>query len=379
MQDYQLPLCVTSSDAARCFWAAATLQWTEEEFLRGARSMAQPLLPQCSEQDLSNMAWACASLGFNPCGWISELVGAYAAKFGNAEEPSSPQAVANVLWSLAKAFEGGFGEQAGMRNDENRGGDFRAAAASKDFLRSLADFLRTARVKKRSDSPWSARFEGLFLSHISILCWSYARVMVAERVTRQLLSSAIQQLEPFTSTGAIKAQEHANLLWAYAEAAEKTWAASMQKPFAMLRRLVLLLCDPKLRLTGESASSFAASTKALARLPLGSAEPQARRWMQAASVRQCKRSHGLEELPPQEVVALINSLTACRSLHRRMMTSALQFLQEEECRHRELRPPQLQMLLDALSLVGLRTNAPEHMWFLQIVTWQVMFCFRLCF
>ncbi|CAK9051953.1 Uncharacterized protein SCF082_LOCUS28465 [Durusdinium trenchii] len=50
-----------------------------------------------------------------------------------------------------------------------------------------------------------------------------------------------------------------------------------------------------------------------------------------------------------------------------MMTSALQFLQEEECRHRELRPPQLQMLLDALSLVGLRTNAPEHMWFLQIV------------
>lgn len=45
------------------------------------------------------MAWACASLGFNPCGWISELVGAYAAKFGNAEEPSSPQAVANVLWS----------------------------------------------------------------------------------------------------------------------------------------------------------------------------------------------------------------------------------------------------------------------------------------
>lgn len=26
---------------------------------------------------------------------------------------------------LAKAFEGGFGEQAGMRNDENRGGDFR--------------------------------------------------------------------------------------------------------------------------------------------------------------------------------------------------------------------------------------------------------------
>eukprot|EP00435_Cladocopium_sp_Y103_P042176 s1206_g11.t1 len=99
-----------SSDAARCFWAAATLRWRQEEFLTGAKEMARPLLPQCSEQDLSNIAWASASLGFNPSGWISEVVGSYARQY--SEEPCSPQAVANLLWSLAKAFEGGFGDQA---------------------------------------------------------------------------------------------------------------------------------------------------------------------------------------------------------------------------------------------------------------------------
>ena len=89
-----------------------------------------------------NIAWACASLQFNPSGWISDLVRAYVLQFGNLEEPSSPQAVANLLWStlaadvhvvsqppwapmryhirsfliwgLAKAFEGGFGDQAMM-------------------------------------------------------------------------------------------------------------------------------------------------------------------------------------------------------------------------------------------------------------------------
>eukprot|EP00438_Fugacium_kawagutii_P032138 Skav231556 [mRNA] locus=scaffold481:60848:66510:- [translate_table: standard] len=91
--------------------------------------------------------------------------------------------------------------------------------------------------------------------------------MNSERVTRQLLRSASKQLEEFaaegvglpwgyryhedvagftgysTAIGAIKAQEHANLLWAYAEARE---------------------------------------------------------WMQAASVRQSKRSAGLTGLPPGE-------------------------------------------------------------------------------
>ena len=102
------------------------------------------------------------------------------------------------------------------------------------------DFLRKARVNKRSDSPWRVRFDGLFLSHISILCWSFARwlvninvvehslnrlcritfhsdylrllsrfssqmlarVMVKERVTRQLLRSASRQLDTFTDEGA---------------------------------------------------------------------------------------------------------------------------------------------------------------------------------
>ena len=50
--------------------------------------------------------------------------------------------------------------------------------------------------------------------------------------------------------------------------------------------------------------------------------------MQAASVRQSKRPAGLAELPPGEVVAMIRSLASCRSLHQRMLTASLQFLEE---------------------------------------------------
>jgi hypothetical protein len=46
-----------------------------------------------------------------------------------------------------------------------------------------------------------------------------------------------------------------------------------------LARLVNLLCDPKLRLQGENATSFAAAVKALARLPIGASPQVAVRWI----------------------------------------------------------------------------------------------------
>lgn len=48
-----------------------------------------------------NIAWASASLGFNPSNWISEVVGSYADRQFSAveSESCSPQAVANLLWS----------------------------------------------------------------------------------------------------------------------------------------------------------------------------------------------------------------------------------------------------------------------------------------
>lgn len=54
-----------------------------------------------SSSPSGNIAWASASLGFNPSNWISEVVGSYADRQFSAveSESCSPQAVANLLWS----------------------------------------------------------------------------------------------------------------------------------------------------------------------------------------------------------------------------------------------------------------------------------------
>ena len=54
--------------------------------------------------------------------------------------------------------------------------------------KTAQDFLRKARVNKQSDSPWRVRFEGLFLSHISILCWSFARLPGSSDVVKHIHS-----------------------------------------------------------------------------------------------------------------------------------------------------------------------------------------------
>ncbi|CAJ1373398.1 unnamed protein product [Effrenium voratum] len=418
-----------SSDLARCFWAAASLRWRETRFLAGARMAAGPLLPQCSQQDLSNIAWASATLGFNRDAWIPEVVAAYARRQDESQEPCAPQAVANLLWSLAKAYEGGFGDKAedlalsletavlsclqaaqplhvanilwslaklgvtldpegplitglshrmgellqeaeiqhlasaawalAKLSDAGATGATGATGAAHGFLRSLADFMRLC--VKRTDRSWRVRFEGILLSHVSIMCWSFARVMAKERVTRQLLKSASRQLPSFTAEGAIKAQEHANLLSAYAEASETAWAG-MEKPHAMLRQLVLLLCDSKLQLQGETFESLASAAKSLAKLR--SRVPQARQWLGDASLRLCKRPQLLRDLPPPEVVAMVRSLGSCGALQPRLLTASLLVLQEKSS---ELTVRQLQVLLDALALLKPRKLAPEHIWFLQLV------------
>ncbi|CAE8631995.1 unnamed protein product, partial [Polarella glacialis] len=92
----------SSSDIARCFWAAATLRWDSQRFLQGVCDIGSPLLRQCSSQDLSNIAWASATLRFDPKGsWLDAI----AMSFAEGSGPCAPQAVANVLWSIAKAHE----------------------------------------------------------------------------------------------------------------------------------------------------------------------------------------------------------------------------------------------------------------------------------
>lgn len=84
--------------------------------------------------------------------------------------------------------------------------------------------------------------------------------------------------------------------------------------------------------------------------------------MQAASLRQSRRG-GLEELPGPELVALLRALAACTALQPRIMTGALLVLQEARDGpqgYAELKPVQLQALLEALAILRPTKRAPEH-------------------
>ncbi|CAE7549871.1 ANKRD50 [Symbiodinium natans] len=417
---------VQSSDVARCFWAAASLRWREPAFLEGAERLGRSKLDRCTEQDLSNIAWASATLGFNPSHWLAHVVSAFAEL--PREGSCSPQAIANILWGMAKAHEGGFGDEAfqdlAMRLEPAIAGSLPAAlpqhvantlwalakldvtldpegallaslstrmcdlleeaeiqhlatsawglarlhgtqqasGRSRDFLCRLADYLR--RRVRPVDRSWHSRWDGIFLSHVSIICWSYARVLPSDKVTRQLLKSASKQLESFTSECAIKAQEHANLLWAYAQAAEHAWAG-MQKPRVMLGALVQLLCDPKLKLQGESAISFAASASALSRIRqmIGPAHQRALQlWLERSSGRLSRRANF--ELDKVEVISLLRALVACSKLQNRMMSCCLQVLQKD-CG--DLTPSHMLAVLTALQTLRPRRLNEEQLWFLRLV------------
>ncbi|OLQ08964.1 Ankyrin repeat domain-containing protein 50 [Symbiodinium microadriaticum] len=417
---------VQSSDIARCFWAAASLRWQELAFLEGAARLCRPQLPRCTEQDLSNIAWASATLNFNPSQWLVDVACAFSEL--HQEGSCSPQAIANVLWSLAKAHEGGFGDEAfrdvafqlepaitaslpaalpqhvanilwalaklGVELDVEGEltanlskrmlellheaeiqhlamgcwglarllGTHQATGPARDFFCRLADHLR--RRVRVSDRTWRSRWDGIFLSHVSIICWSYARVLSADKVTRRLLKSASKQLESFTEEGAIKAQEHANLLWAYAQAAEEAWTG-MQKPRVMLDGLVQLLCDPKLKLLGESSVSFAASASALARIRPMISPMQQRAlglWMERSSGRLSRRKDF--ELDRAEVIGLLRALVACSKLQSRMLSCCLKVLQKD-CE--SLAPSQMLVVLLALRTIRPRRLNDEQLWFLRTV------------
>ncbi|CAE6933725.1 ANKRD50 [Symbiodinium sp. CCMP2592] len=241
-------------------------------------------------------------------------------------------------------------------------GTKQATGPARDFFCRLADHLR--RRTRTSDRTWKSRWDGIFLSHVSIMCWSYARVLSADKVTRRLLKSASKQLETFTEEGAIKAQEHANLLWAYAQAADEAWAG-MQKPRVMLDGLVQLLCDPKLKLLGESSVSFASSASALARIRPMISPVQQRAlglWMERSSGRLSRRKDF--ELDGAEVIGLLRALVACSRLQSRMLSCCLKVLQKDS---ESLAPSQMLVVLLALRTIRPRRLNDEQLWFLRLV------------
>eukprot|EP00928_Gymnodinium_smaydae_P046953 TRINITY_DN31302_c0_g1_i1.p1 TRINITY_DN31302_c0_g1~~TRINITY_DN31302_c0_g1_i1.p1 ORF type:complete len:1190 (+),score=270.49 TRINITY_DN31302_c0_g1_i1:51-3572(+) len=276
-----------ASDVARCFWASATVRSADLRLLDGARAAGLHVLQSASPQDLSNVAWASATLRYDPEGWIRNI----ATHFARHERFRTPQSVANVLWSLARAEEG-----AAELHDESARDKISADSEMHKLLAALGDatneallaaepqhvanilwaYARLAAIEEhtpinsacarmaellpeastqhvanavwasarldvqerfllcavsdflhqrvRTDTgAWQRRWEEYSLQHVSMICWSFAKSLKSHAATRRVLRDAVSRIEDLAPQGVIKQQELSNLLWAYAEAAY-AWA-----------------------------------------------------------------------------------------------------------------------------------------------------------
>lgn len=425
------------SDAARLLWAAATLRWRDQAFLHGAVIGARAALPECSPQDLSNMVWASAVLrGDNIEDFAFEAAEAFARRYGGNATSSStssstasqlppppPQAVANVLWALAKvndAHEGSSASQGarasgarlavllapaavaslqtatpqGVANMlwayarlEAREESFieaachRMAAAlaeaepqhianatwavakltgtpsSPSSSSSSAEALATAATSGASPAvealliavsshlhervrggvgggQWLRRWAGCSTRHVSMLCWGFARAMPRHQSTRKVLRDALEQAEELSDQGGLKAQEHANILWAWAEGLD-AWAPS-ERPTKILKRLILMLCSPNLKLLEDSALAMVMSCGALAKLHrvVETASQQfIEKWFERTS-RRCIQARVLSQLKSSEIIALLRAMTATKVLHAVFLHAALRELRGDGCNSR---------------------------------------------
>ncbi|CAK0791043.1 unnamed protein product [Prorocentrum cordatum] len=399
------------SDAARCLWAAATARWLHHRGLvEGAAAAVQQehVLAECTPWDLSNMAWAVATLRrgppeCQPAQWIAAVASAFARHDG----PHAPQAVANILWAVAKASApsddlqavltpvlasslpglGAHGvtsalwaystlaaweETAFLDAACNRmilllpeadphhiaraawavarlGVEGEGARKSHEFL--FAEIVKYVHLRGRgTKGGWRMRWEGFSMQGVASLCWSFVRALPEHKVTREMLRYAIKRVEVCSQEDGQSAHSHANLLWAYSKAASSAWTAA-EYPHKLMKRLVQALCPPSPQLEDKTPLALTTAASSLARLHavLDTESKQAiERWMAWGSRQCCKL--GLERLKASEVVVLLKAMASCHMLHPRLLLRGLRDL--HGARGSQLHPFELTSILEATALVN---------------------------
>lgn len=396
------PVRLEPSDTARIFWAAATLQWVEHRLLDClSEEAAAAKFADFSARDLSNIMWASATVRYRKDGWAAEVAGAFARD----EKPRAPQAVANVLWGLSKmhgesplqgpSLSDGLVlqlaqaaiptlQQASAQHVANMLSAFAKLQVSDesvvhDVSRRMALLLAVATPQNVAGAAWSVARLGLACEHlmgaidahlherieggpkgwrrrwsecspqhVSMLSWAFAKAAPTHPSTRRVLRDVVDQLEDGFEA-CLAAQEHANILWAFAEASGAR-ASSDPAPRVLHGRLVRMLCDPALRLEKETPLSAVSAAHSLSELRSTletSDQLILRRWMKRISQRCCEL--GLSRLSASELVTLLRSMMACRTLHPRLTRLALKELQGD--RAMLLRGFELSRVMDATWLL----------------------------
>lgn len=291
----------TPQGVAYMLWAHARVQAREEVFVDAACRHMSQLLAEAETQHLANAAWAVAKLTAN--GFSS----------ASSSMPS------HRCWSKTPNI----------------------LPSAETLLVNIGSYLH-ARPGKAGARRWSM----CSYKNASMLCWSYAKAMPKHKTTRQVLRDAVEQAEELSDQGGLRAQEHANILWAWAESIDG-WRPS-ERPLKLLKRALGMFCNPTLQLADDGPLCWVMTANALAKLrPLVSPESQAdiARWLERIS-RQSASKGALSKLSPAEVVVLLRAMTSAKALHAVLYHAILRELRENDGFSR-LRPHEFSPLLEA--------------------------------
>ncbi|QDZ22187.1 hypothetical protein A3770_07p47050 [Chloropicon primus] len=166
----------TPQQLSNSAWACATLSYNSMPLLRGIEAQALVKLEKFNSQDLTNTIWAYAKLGYKP----KQLMSGIAEEALHKLYDFNPQGLANTLWAFATLNH--YGTQ---------------------YSELLTGIASEAMKKIHNFNP----------QNLANSCWAYARLSYhpGDLLLEKIASAVVAKVDLF------KPQELANLIWAMAK------------------------------------------------------------------------------------------------------------------------------------------------------------------
>lgn len=166
----------TPQQLSNSAWACATLSYNSMPLLRGIEAEAMMKLDRFNSQDLTNTIWAYAKLSYKP----KQLMNGIAREALHKLYDFNPQGLANTLWAFATLNH--YGDQ------------------YSDLLTGIAN---EAMKKIQNFNP----------QNLANSCWAYARLNFhpGDMLLEKIANAVVAKVDYF------KPQELANLIWAMAK------------------------------------------------------------------------------------------------------------------------------------------------------------------